>query len=553
MQKKLGIKIKVAIITTLAMSLLTIAIGQVGYVQYSKNVLDNYVKYAQMVIGMSNEVFLQYGIGDMVEKEEMPEAYEQARQELNKIKSNADIKYLYSVYFKNMNDLHSISYVINAKSDVELNENFAEGLEISDIYSYMGEACEEDAFAESTLQLFYDCISNWDEEVRYEESTTDEYGHLVTCYRAIFDHSGKPVAILGADIDVNKINSELAYYVRMIGIIAICLTVVAILLFMFYIQRFIVNPVAELSHSADKFVALMNSEVEPEQLVYDKLKISTKDEIKLLSDGFTGMAEGVKHYMKNLQTVTAEKQRIGTELELATKIQANMLPNIFPAFPERDDFDIYASMTPAKEVGGDFYDFFILDDDHLGLVIADVSGKGVPAALFMMMSKILVSNYASIGGTPGEVLTRVNDQICKNNEEDMFVTVWFGILTISTGHVIAANAGHEYPMLKGANGEFQIFKDKHGFVVGGMEGVKYKDYEFTLEKGGTLFVYTDGVAEATNTQDELFGTERMLAALNQEPDADPKKLLQNVRNSVDAFVGDAPQFDDLTMLAVKLV
>ena len=230
-----------------------------------------------------------------------------------------------------------------------------------------------------------------------------------------------------------------------------------------------------------------------------------------------------------------------------------MLPNIFPAFPERDEFDIYATMTPAKEVGGDFYDFFMIDDDHLGMVMADVSGKGVPAALFMMMSKILVNNFAMMGGSPAKVLEQVNAQICKNNKEEMFVTVWFGVLELSTGKVKAANAGHEYPILKKADGTFELFKDKHGFVVGGMEGARYKEYEFLLEKGGTLFLYTDGVAEATNAKNELFGTERMLTALNQEPQADPKTLLTNMKNAVDTFVGDAPQFDDLTMLSVKLL
>ncbi len=247
-----------------------------------------------------------------------------------------------------------------------------------------------------------------------------------------------------------------------------------------------------------------------------------------------------------------EASRIETELSMATRIQGDMLPNIFPAFPERDEFEIFASMDPAKEVGGDFYDFFMIDDDHLGLVMADVSGKGVPAALFMMMSKILVNNFALMGGSPAKVLERVNAQICLNNKEEMFVTVWFGVLELSTGKVKAANAGHEYPILRKANGEFELFKDKHGFVIGGMEGVRYKEYEFLLEKGGTLFLYTDGVAEATNANNELFGTERMLAALNQDPQAAPKTLLSNMRQAVDAFVGDAPQFDDLTMLSVKL-
>ena len=279
----------------------------------------------------------------------------------------------------------------------------------------------------------------------------------------------------------------------------------------------------------------------------------TGDEVEMLAESFAALSKKTCDYIGQITTITAEKERIGAELELATKIQADMLPNIFPAFPERDEFDIHASMTPAKEVGGDFYDFFLIDDDHLGIAIADVSGKGVPAALFMMMSKILVNNYAMMGGSPAKVLEQVNTQICKNNDEEMFVTVWFGVLEISTGNVIAANAGHEYPIIRKENGEFELFKDKHGFVIGGMPGMKYKDYEFTIDKGGTLFLYTDGVAEATNANNELFGTDRMIKALNIDPTASPKQLLANMKAAVDEFVGEAPQFDDLTMLGVKLI
>ncbi len=279
----------------------------------------------------------------------------------------------------------------------------------------------------------------------------------------------------------------------------------------------------------------------------------TNDEIEVLAEAFAMLSKRTLDYIAQITRITAEKERIGAELKLATRIQADMLPNVFPAFPERSEFDIYASMTPAKEVGGDFYDFFFIDDDHLGLVMADVSGKGIPAALFMMMSKILVNNFAAMGGSPAQVLQQVNAQICKNNKEEMFVTVWLGVLEISTGKVTAANAGHEYPIIRNADGGFEIFKDKHGFVVGGMEGIRYKEYEFTLEKGGALFLYTDGVAEATNAQNELFGTERMLEALNAVPDADPKTLLGNMKNAINGFVGEAPQFDDLTMLCVKLL
>ena len=239
------------------------------------------------------------------------------------------------------------------------------------------------------------------------------------------------------------------------------------------------------------------------------------------------------------------------ELTMATDIQAGLLPSIFPAFPERPEFDIYASMDPAKEVGGDFYDFFLIDDDHLGLVIADVSGKGVPAALFMMSSKIMINDHALMGGTPAEILTRVNKQINASNKAHMFVTVWLGILELSTGKLITSSAGHEYPMLN-MNGQYELFKDKHGPAVGALKKAKYTDHEIMLKKGDSIFVYTDGVAEATDSNKELFGTDRTLDALNAlPPGISQQEILAGVRTAVDAFVKEAPQFDDLTMLGLK--
>ncbi len=277
----------------------------------------------------------------------------------------------------------------------------------------------------------------------------------------------------------------------------------------------------------------------------------TGDEIEVLAESFASLSEKTRDYIRQITEITAEKERIGTELALATRIQADMLPNIYPAFPDRKEFDIYATMDPAKEVGGDFYDFFLVDDDHLCMVMADVSGKGVPAALFMMASKIILANNAMMGKSPAQILTDANASICANNREEMFVTVWLGILELSTGRLTAANAGHEYPVLRKPDGGYELFRDRHGFVIGGMEGVKYREYELQLEPGGKLFVYTDGVPEATNAENELFGTERMLKAMNADTDAAPEKVLKNVRRAVDAFVKDAEQFDDLTMLCLE--
>ena len=246
-----------------------------------------------------------------------------------------------------------------------------------------------------------------------------------------------------------------------------------------------------------------------------------------------------------------ENSRIETELNMASRIQADMVPNIYPAFPDREEFDIYATMDPAKEVGGDFYDFFLIDDDHLCMVMADVSGKGVPAALFMMASKIILANNAMMGKSPAQILHDTNASICSHNREEMFVTVWLGILEISTGKLTAANAGHEFPVLKNESGAYELVKDKHGFVIGGMEGAKYKEYELTLTPGSKLFLYTDGIPEATDAEGKMFGLENMVATLNGVREDGPVDTLKGMKAAVDGFVKNAEQFDDLTMLCME--
>ena len=246
-----------------------------------------------------------------------------------------------------------------------------------------------------------------------------------------------------------------------------------------------------------------------------------------------------------------ENERIRSELAMASRIQAAMLPGIFPAFPERKEFDIYASMDPVRGVGGDFFDFFFIDRDHLCLLIADVSGKGIPAALFMMASKIILADNAKSGKSPAQILQDTNEAICANNPEEMFVTVWLGILDISTGLLTTANAGHEYPALMHADGQFELFRDRHGLVVGGMPGVKYHEHSLQMYPGSKLFVYTDGVPEATDAENALFGTTRMLEALNAHANESPKQILHGVRQAVNEFVSDMEQFDDLTMMCLE--
>ena len=549
MKKGMSIKTKTALTVIFFMCILTAAISVIGYKLYYDSTMESYITYTDTVLEYAYRAAVKYSFGDMISERDMPEGYEEFRSELNEIKDSSDIEYLYAIYFEDIDDIHSLHYAINAKTQEELSV----GKPLTEIYTYMGRPCEEGGFADDTLLTLQQAVMGKKRENGTLEGFSDEYGHMLNGYRVIYDSDDNAAGLICVEIDINRINIGVHRYVRTVILIAAILTALIILIYMFNTRRYLIGPILRIVASSDSFVKKMQSNVEPEELVFEDTRIKSGGELRLLADNVKSLADGVASYMTHLKAVTSERERIGAELELATRIQADMLPNIFPPFPERHEFDIFASMTPAKEVGGDFYDFFLIDDDHLGLVIADVSGKGVPAALFMMISKILVNNFAMMGESPAKVLEQTNTQICKNNDADMFVTVWFGVLEISTGKITAANAGHEYPIIKKANGEFELFKDKHSFAVGGMDGMKYKEYEFTLEKGGALFLYTDGVAEATNNKDEQFGTDRMLAALNKASDVSPKELLNNMKQAVDDFVGDAPQFDDLTMLGIKLM
>ncbi len=384
----------------------------------------------------------------------------------------------------------------------------------------------------------------------YDISRTEEYGWMCTAGVPIYNAEQDIVGYVLSDLTLAQVGKGMKNFVIQYVIAMLLLSNLIGFLMTKRMEKTLVRPINAIARASQEYVADKRTGSQ-ETDHFARLHIRTGDEVENLSLTMADMERELYEYEKNLTQIVSERERIQTELELATRIQADTLPNVFPPFPERDDFEIYAEMTPAKEVGGDFYDFFLIDDQHLGLVMADVSGKGVPAALFMMVSKILVQNYAMTGYSPAAVLEAVNAQICRNNKEEMFVTVWFGILDLQSGLLTAANAGHEYPFVKKPDGSFELVRDRHGFVVGAMENTDYHEYDLLLKPGSKLFLYTDGVTEATNESNEMFGLERLTGTLCEAGEEKPEGILERVREAVDLFIGDAPKFDDLTMLCVE--
>jgi serine phosphatase RsbU (regulator of sigma subunit) len=368
------------------------------------------------------------------------------------------------------------------------------------------------------------------------EKFADRYEAFGTCgdYNMFVGLTYKLSDVYGA-IRENTIKQVFCTVFMLIIFSLICIRLI------FY---YVITPLKKVQMSVENYEGNKDSQEVETRLSQIKLR----NEIGVLASSFSHMVKDLDTYIEEIQKVTAEKERIGAELNVATRIQEDMLPSIFPPFPDRPEFDVYASMDPAKEVGGDFYDFFMVDDDHIALVMADVSGKGVPAALFMVIAKTLIKTRTQQGGLPGDILSEVNDTLCEGNDAELFVTVWLAIIEISTGKGWAANAGHEHPAIKRKGGDFELSIYKHSPAVATMEGIPFKQHEFELNPGDSLFVYTDGVAEATNSNNELYGNDRMINALNANKDVDLKEALANIRKDIDAFVGDAPQFDDITML-----
>lgn len=313
------------------------------------------------------------------------------------------------------------------------------------------------------------------------------------------------------------------------------------------IKTKIVNPISREEHAILGYMKDKDSA----RTVSELALIRPGNELETLSDSFSSMVQELDRYVEDIQKITAEKERISAELDLARQIQANMLPQVFPPYPDRTEFELSASMQPAKEVGGDFYDFFFTDDDHIMLVIGDVAGKGIPAALFMASAKNAIKNIAKFGGRPAEILGRANDALCEGNEDSMFVTVWIAEIDLKSGHVISCNAGHEYPLIRRAGALYEENLEKHDFALGVMEDKSFKEKEWDLKPGDSVFVYSDGVPEAQNINDEFFGIDRALQVLNEDPDGSADEIVNKVKTSVTEFEAGRDKFDDTTMLCFK--
>ena len=530
---KKSAKSNISFIIILGIILMLVLFGTMaqllGYVQFSDEFAQEYTENAFRIANAAESYIIPDYLDEYLEKHGNSSLYRQTYQDLTNLCNKVNARFIYVIQPDETYD--NITFVFNTVND----DSGFEPYEIG----YVRPTTNDDY--KLKYQLLYEGLS--DKAYVLRDRGFIETDSHITAMIPLKDNLGKVRGILCVQRQMDALTkARFSYMIKML-VVLLSLIIMATFLYDLFLKRYLIKPLRKITKETTRFAS---SQSKAESKLTDKIK--SNNEIGQLAASVDKMESETLTYIDNLTRVTAESQRIGTELAVAAGIQQGMLDAVAP---DRDDVSIYATMSPAKEVGGDFYDYFMIDDDHLGIVIADVSGKGVPASLFMAITKMMINDRTMIHKSPAKILEATNERICKNNKLDMFITVWLGILELSTGKILAANAGHEYPAVYRNGKGFELLKDKHGFVVGGMSGVHYKDYELTLKPGEALFLYTDGVPEATSADNELFGVERMTKALNVDPEGTPEEILANVQDAVDKFVDKAPQFDDLTMLCVR--
>jgi sigma-B regulation protein RsbU (phosphoserine phosphatase) len=376
-----------------------------------------------------------------------------------------------------------------------------------------------------------------------------QYGSLVSAFCPLLDSRGELAAIVGADVDVRHVFAEVNRIALLTGAIIAVLVALAISLFQMYFARTMIRPIRALAAHAQNFSRRRN---EQGRLYLEPIRISTRDEIEDLAEAFTQTARDIIQHVDDVTRLTDERRRLEAEMGVAARIQASVLSHDFGIAPSPGDFCLFAMMDPAREVGGDFYDFFMLDGRRLALIVGDVSGKGVPAALFMMMSKAVIRARLGRGAPLAQAFAEANAMLCRNNGEDMFVTVLCALLDIETGELAIADAGHGPPVLIGPDGAARKLETKPSLFMGAMDGVAYAATGGRMRPGDRLLLYTDGVNEAMDPDGHFFGEDGLMASIRAHGgDADVAALLVRVRDDIRAFAGAAPQSDDITMLAVR--
>lgn len=516
---RIGFKNLVSLICFAILLVITLSLS-IAYFNFKKQ-LQSYYNYAQH----SSEYFAKEidseKIIEYYKTKEADEYYNEISKELKEVAQNLNQVAYYSIIVPEENEY---TYLWTAGLGSEI-------LGVSSPYD-----------SEKLKQYILSNVFTKDPNIKLQFYTGGQWGYMCSLFYPIYDEAGTPIAVIETDMPGDEIVSNTISFSLFTSLLVLIIMTIGIIFYYLFIRRNVILPVNILNNAV---LDAVNSISEDKTIHID---LHTNDELENLARNFEQMTKELKDYINTSTALEAEKQAISSELDMAAKIQQSMLPELAAPYSDNPHYELFASMKPAKEVGGDFYDFFMIDENRLCMVVADVSGKGVPAALFGAISKSILKSSVLSGLSPAQAFYTTNNQLCEHNSEDYFVSVWMGYYDFNTGKMLCANAGHEYPIIKKSDGKFKTFKDKHDLVLGMMEEIDYSEYELDLSKDDVFFMYSDGIPEAHNEKDELLEQNNVENILNDCKYEHLSDLANHLNEGVNKFVGKAPQFDDITMV-----
>lgn len=529
---------------------LALVIGGIGVILYKRDVQKEYDNYASTLVKISasavNTAALEKCIQQVEEKQDNTlykhnSNYLEISKQINRIKQQGDIKYIYLVYFQEQQNQSKLKYVMNG---------YIEGK--NSVINELGEDAEGD-FPEHMRKAFWNSTKTSSEQIYYINNKTAENEYVRTCYMPVHNTEGKTVCIVCVDILIDDIQNNIRIYIMIIIISLIIVLLVYLIIFLNIIKSHVVLPIKKIALAANDFVQQSYENKNPSDLVTTYVEVNTKDEIELLANSLNHMTREIKNYMVNMTLMTVEKEKMTAEVGIAKQIQRNLFPMEFPAFPERNEFDIYANMNYAKKAGGDFYNFFLIDKIHLCFMIGEVSGQGIPSTMFAVIAATLMKNFALLGYEPNRIFMETNNQLSENNNAELTVSAFLGIIDLDSGKLSYVNAGDIHPLVKRTGSEFMELPAKKCFRLASMEGIPYQQQTILLSQGEMLFLYTEGLAQTMDEKGNVYSDSYITSNMDEilKKEYSLENMVKAVREDVNKFENGVEQERDSTILAFR--
>lgn len=524
---------------------LCIVLGSLGYYIYYTRSMNSYEMYVDSILNIVNSMVDADDMRECIKNMKTSDTYDETQRLINDVKANTAVEFIYIIAPMDPENMYDVVYVCNAFTEQEQIE------EPEDLIS-IGDPVQQNAFPDFMLQTFHDAMYV-SPEVSFIPNDAG-FGYMLTGTMPVIDSQGNTVCLICVDFSMQEIYDTIYAYLFVIITGTVITAVIALMVIIARIKKTIVEPIEEMAAAAGDFVAQSHNTNDPSTLSYHKVDVKNDDEIRFLSDSIFNMTSDMISYMQNLTKVTADKERISAELGVATQIQESMIPKMYPAFPERPEFDIYGHIRSSRQMGGAFFDYFFIDNSHFGFFIGDVNSAGIPAALIMVITRTMIKNYSQLGYSVDKVCQETNNSLSGNNESaGMKITAFMGIIDLETGILTYVNAGHKTPFLKRAGESFEPLPSRGCFALGSMANVPYWKQSIQLVQGDLLFMYTDGLVKACDRKGDTFSEPRLLDTLNGLIGREYaiEVMASDIENTVLTFMDGAEQTNDIAMLLFR--